>query len=68
MSNEAKCPVMHGAGKHSAGGGTSNLDWWPNQLRLDILRQHSSKSDPLESDFNYAEAFKSLHMDVRILA
>ena len=63
MSNEAKCPVMHGAGNHSAGGGTSNRDWWPNQLRLDILRQHSSKSDPLESDFNYAEAFKSLDLE-----
>ena len=42
MSNETKCPMGHGAG-----GGTSNRDWWPNQLRLEILRQHSSKSDPM---------------------
>ncbi len=53
--SESKCP-MH----HVAGGGTSNRDWWPNQLRLDILRQHSSKSDPMGESFNYAEEFKSL--------
>jgi len=47
---------------HSAGGGTSNRDWWPNQLRLEILRQHSSKSDPMGEDFNYAEEFKSLDL------
>jgi catalase-peroxidase len=47
----------------TAGGGTSNRDWWPNQLRLEILRQHSSKSDPMDEDFNYAEAFKSLDLD-----
>ena len=50
-----KCPVVH-----SRGGGTTNRDWWPNQLRLDILHQHSSLSDPLDKGFNYAEAFKSL--------
>ncbi|WP_432257810.1 catalase/peroxidase HPI [Cupriavidus sp. TMH.W2] len=55
MSNEAKCPFSH-----AAGGGTTNRDWWPNQLRLDLLSQHSSKSDPLDGDFNYAKAFKSL--------
>ncbi|SCU86083.1 catalase/hydroperoxidase HPI(I) [Cupriavidus necator] len=57
MSNEAKCPVTH-----TAGGGTTNRDWWPKQLRLDLLSQHSSKSNPLGADFNYAEAFKSLDL------
>jgi len=55
MSNEAKCP-FHGA----AGGGTQNKDWWPNQLRLDLLNQHSEKSNPLGQRFNYAEEFKKL--------
>ena len=55
MSNEAKCPFHQ-----TAGGGQQNVDWWPNQLRLDLLSQHSSKSDPLDPDFNYAEAFKKL--------
>src|ERR1700677_1348785 len=50
-----KCPFGH-----MAGGGASNRDWWPNQLRIDLLHQHSSKSDPMGKDFNYAEAFKSL--------
>jgi catalase-peroxidase len=54
MTTQGKCPVHH------AGSGTSNRDWWPNQLRLQILHQHSSKSDPLGKDFKYAEAFKSL--------
>jgi catalase-peroxidase len=53
-----KCPVMH----HAAGGGTSNRDWWPNQLKLNILRQHSSKSDPMGEEFDYAEEFKSLDL------
>lgn len=57
MSNEAKCPFTH-----TAGGGTTNRDWWPKQLRLDLLSQHSSKSNPLGADFNYAEAFKSLDL------
>ena len=48
--------------KHAAGGGTSDRDWWPNQLRVDLLRQHSSKSDPMGEDFCYAEAFKSLDL------
>jgi catalase-peroxidase len=55
MSTEAKCPF-----NHAAGGGTTNQDWWPNQLRLDLLSQHSSKSDPLGAKFNYAEEFKKL--------
>ncbi|MBX2990235.1 MAG: catalase/peroxidase HPI [Bacteroidetes bacterium] len=56
--NESKCPVH----THPAGGGTTNLDWWPNQLKLDILHQQSSKSDPMGGDFNYAEEFKSLDL------
>jgi len=55
MSNEAKCP-FHGA----AGGGTQNKDWWPNQLRLDLLNQHSEKSNPLGASFDYAQEFKKL--------
>ena len=56
--SDNKCPFHH-----AAGGGTSNRDWWPNQLRLDILRQQSSKSDPMGEDFNYAEEFKSLDLE-----
>jgi catalase-peroxidase len=52
---QEKCPFSH-----MAGGGTSNRDWWPNQLRLGLLHQHSSKSDPMGKDFNYAQEFKSL--------
>ena len=48
--------------QHTSGGGTSNQDWWPNQLKLDILHQHSALSNPLGEDFNYAEAFKSLDL------
>ncbi|MFL9876754.1 catalase/peroxidase HPI [Herbaspirillum rhizosphaerae] len=55
MSTEAKCPVHH-----ATGGGTTNKDWWPNQLRVDLLSQHSNKSNPLGDEFNYAEAFKQL--------
>src|SRR5580692_10869873 len=57
MSNEAKCPF-----NHAAGGGTTNRDWWPKQLRLDLLSQHSGRSNPLDPNFNYAEAFKSLDL------
>ncbi|MEB2786163.1 catalase/peroxidase HPI [Algoriphagus persicinus] len=60
--SEAKCPFTSGAVHKTAGGGTKNSDWWPNQLNLNILRQHSSKSDPMDKDFNYAEAFKSLDL------
>ncbi len=55
MTEQSKCPF-----NHAAGGGTSNRDWWPNQLRLDLLHQHSSKSDPMGEDFDYAKEFKSL--------
>jgi catalase-peroxidase len=53
-------PQAPGQARHTAGEGTTNRDWWPNQLRVDLLRQHSSKSDPMGEDFNYAEEFKSL--------
>ena len=55
-----KCPVMHGTHKHSAGGGTSNRSWWPNQLKLNILRQHSASSNPMDEAFDYAQEFASL--------
>ncbi|GJH12956.1 catalase/peroxidase HPI [Caballeronia novacaledonica] len=57
MSNESKCPFTHAAGT-----GTTNRDWWPRQLRVDLLNQHSGKSNPLESGFDYAAAFKSLDL------
>ena len=58
--DEAKCPVMHGAVTRNSGGGTSNREWWPNQLNLNILHQHDKKSRPLDTDFNYREAFSKL--------
>ena len=58
--DEAKCPVMHGALTRNSGGGTSNREWWPNQLNLNILHQHDKKSSPLDTDFNYREAFSKL--------
>ena len=62
-NTEGKCPFPHGGVKHNVGGGgTRNRDWWPNQLKLNILRQHSPSSNPLGEDFNYAEAFKSLDL------
>jgi catalase-peroxidase len=63
MSNENKGPVMGGANKHAAGGGTSIRDWWPNQLNLSILHQHSPLSNPMGEDFNYAEEFKKLDLE-----
>lgn len=61
-NEEGKCPVMHGTSKKGAGHGTSNSDWWPNQLKLNILRQHSSLSNPMGEGFNYADEFKSLDL------
>jgi catalase-peroxidase len=58
----SKCPFTGGVSKKAAGSGTSNRDWWPNQLKLNILRQHSTLSNPMDKDFNYAEAFKSLDL------
>ncbi len=63
MSEESKCPVTGRSGRQVAGGGTSNRDWWPNQLNLNILHQHSSKSDPMGQAFNYAEEFKTLDLE-----
>ncbi len=62
-STHSGCPVTGGAHKNIAGSGTSNRDWWPNQLQLNILHQRSSLSDPMGGEFNYAEAFKSLDLD-----
>ncbi|MBI0331080.1 catalase/peroxidase HPI [Burkholderia plantarii] len=58
MSTETKCPF-----NHTAGGGTSNRDWWPNQINLKILHQHSPLSDPMDEGFNYADAFNSLDLN-----
>jgi len=65
LNDISKCPFHNGTMKKEAvaGGGTKNLDWWPEQLRVDILRQHSSLSDPMDKDFDYAEAFKSLDLE-----
>ncbi|MGA7494493.1 MAG: catalase/peroxidase HPI [Syntrophobacteraceae bacterium] len=63
MNEESKCPVTGRGHKHTAGGGTMNRDWWPNQLKLDILHQHSSKSNPMGEGFDYAKEFKSLDLE-----
>ncbi len=61
--NRSKCPVTGANGKHSIGGsGTKNRDWWPNQLKLNILRQHCSKSNPMDENFDYTKEFKSLDL------
>jgi catalase-peroxidase len=61
--SESKSPDMGTSMKHGAGGGTSNRDWWPNKLNVNILRQHSSKSNPMGEEFNYAEEFKTLDLE-----
>lgn len=63
MSEESKCPVTGMTRKAVAGGGTSNRDWWPNQVNLKILHQNSSLSNPMGASFNYAEEFKTLDLD-----
>ena len=63
MSTESQCPVPHGAMKHKSAGAPSNADWWPNQLNLKILHQHSPTSNPMDGDFNYAKEFKTLDLD-----
>ena len=60
---EGKCPFSSGAVKQSAGAGRVNRDWWPNQLKLNILRQHSSLTNPMEKSFNYAEEFEKIDLD-----
>ena len=65
-SQEGKCPFTGASTKHHQGGagkGTGNADWWPNQLKLGILRQHTDLSNPMDKSFNYAEEFKSLDLD-----
>ena len=59
-SDASQCPFLSGTQKKPAGGGTSNRDWWPNELKLNILRQNGVKSNPMGEDFDYAEAFKSV--------
>ena len=61
-NGESKCPFHGGAVKQVAGGGTGNRHWWPNMLKLNILRQHSELSNPMDKSFNYAEEFKSLDL------
>ena len=63
MATETKCPVMNGAGPHTAAGARSNRDWWPNQLNLQILHQNSPLSNPMGKEFNYAEEFKKLDLN-----
>ena len=60
MGNEKKCPVTGRTSNSIAGGGTSNQDWWPNQLNLKMLHQHSQMSNPMGEAFNYPEEFKKL--------
>src|SRR5882672_9302105 len=57
MIDKIECPF-----NHAAGGGTSNQDWWPNQLKLELLHQHSSRSNPMGEDFDYAKEFESLDL------
>ena len=61
--SEAKCPFLNGEMHHTTGGGTTNRDWWPNQLKLSVLRQNSELTNPMDPDFNYAEEFKSLDLE-----
>ena len=63
MNDVSKCPVMHGAVTSNKGSGTSNRDWWPNQLNLNILHQHDQKSNPMGEDFDYREEFKKIDYD-----
>src|SRR3546814_15259165 len=63
MSTESKCPFAGGAGSHTTHTGQSNADWWPNQLHLGMLHQHSAKSNPMREDFDSAAAFQSLTLD-----
>ncbi|MGO9802829.1 MAG: catalase/peroxidase HPI [Steroidobacteraceae bacterium] len=66
MESEDKCPFSGGARKHTVAGAPSNADWWPNQLKLEILHQHSSRSDPMGEEFDYAAEFKSLDLNALI--
>jgi catalase-peroxidase len=66
LPTEAKCPFSGGARKHTLTGGPGNANWWPNQLNLKILHQHSALSDPMDKEFDYVEEFKSLDLDAVI--
>jgi catalase-peroxidase len=66
MESESKCPFSGDARKHTLAGAPSNADWWPNQLKLEILHQHSSRSDPMGEGFDYAAEFKSLDLNAVI--
>ena len=66
MSDISKCPVMGGSRAHNATASSANEQWWPNQLNLRMLRQHSNLSDPMKGDFDYIEAFKTLDLDALI--
>ncbi len=59
----SKCPVTGGGRRHTVAGAPTNAGWWPDQLNLKILHQHSSLSDPMDKDFNYAQEFKSLDLN-----
>src|SRR3977135_2595411 len=63
MANESNCPVMNGTNRHTAAGARSNRDWWPNQLKLEILHQNLRLANPMGKEFNYAEEFKKLDLD-----
>ncbi len=64
MSNESKCPVMHGENKHKSTGTTANQHWWPNQLNLKMLHQNSAEADPMGKNFDYAKEFNSIDLDI----
>ena len=66
MSTEPTCPFAGDARTNTVAGAQSNADWWPSQLKLNILHQHSSLSDPMDEEFNYAEEFKSLDLNAVI--
>lgn len=63
MSNEAKCPFPHGAATQSTASAHSNANWWPNQLNLKLLHQHSAETSPMDAGFDYAAEFKTLDLD-----
>src|SRR6202050_5317485 len=66
LTDTAKCPVAHGPRRHTVAGAPTNAGWWPEQLNLKILHQHSPLSDPMDKEFNYAEEFKTLDLDAVI--
>ncbi len=66
MSSEEQCPFSDGTRKHTVAGASTNADWWPNQLNLNLLHQHSSLSNPMDEEFNYAKEFKSLDLSALV--